>query len=120
MYICPMYSSELLKGTLKTIILHLLQENGKMYGYEMTQLVKKLSQDKIQITEGALYPMLHALEAVGDVKTETIFIGKRIRKYYVLTKQGKTTSKNKLEEFKSFLNTMNSILQPQKSAHGFA
>jgi PadR family transcriptional regulator PadR len=120
MYICPMYSSELLKGTLKTIILHLLKENGKMYGYEMTQRVKSLSDDKIVITEGALYPMLHALEALGDVTTETEFIGKRIRKYYKLTQQGKKTSVKKLDELKAFLSTMEVILQPQNNAHGFA
>ncbi|MFT6360366.1 MAG: DNA-binding PadR family transcriptional regulator, partial [Saprospiraceae bacterium] len=32
-----MYSKELLKGTLQTIILKLLSENGRMYGYEITQ-----------------------------------------------------------------------------------
>ena len=57
-----MYSSELIKGTLKTIILKLLKEQGKMYGYEITNKVKDLTQGKIQITEGALYPTLHALE----------------------------------------------------------
>jgi hypothetical protein len=60
-----MYSSELIKGTLKTIILKLLVENKRMYGYEITAKVKELTADKIQLTEGALYPTLHALEADG-------------------------------------------------------
>ncbi len=77
-----MYSSELIKGTLKTIVLKLLSENKKMYGYEITQRVKDLTGNKIQITEGALYPTLHALEAEGILTTETEFIGKRVRKYY--------------------------------------
>jgi len=42
-----MYSKELLKGTLSVIILKLLAERGKMYGYQITQLVKQLSDDKI-------------------------------------------------------------------------
>ena len=46
------YSPELLKGTLKTIILKLLSDNRKMYGYEITQRVKELTGDEIQITEG--------------------------------------------------------------------
>mgnify|MGYP001277560220 CR=1 FL=1 len=41
-----MYSNELIKGTLKTIVLKLLSENGKMYGYEMTQKVKELTDGK--------------------------------------------------------------------------
>ncbi len=105
-----MYSSELIKGTLKTIVLKLLSENGKMYGYEITQKVKELSGDKIQITEGALYPTLHALEADGAVTTETEYIGKRVRKYYVLTKSGKNLMKERVNEFADFLKTMKFLL----------
>jgi PadR family transcriptional regulator PadR len=75
MYICVMYSSELIKGTLKTIVLNLLKDNDKMYGYEITQKVKEMTSDKIQITEGALYPTLHALEKHGDVETEKVYMG---------------------------------------------
>ncbi len=110
MYICLMYSSELIKGTLKTIVLKLLKEQGKMYGYEITQRVKELTNDKIQITEGALYPTLHLLEKNGEVETETEFIGKRVRKYYTITKQGRITVDLKVNEFVDFMNTMKFLL----------
>ena len=110
MYICPMYSSELLKGTLKTIVLNLLKDGGKMYGYEITQRVKELTSDKIQITEGALYPTLHALESQGELQTEEVFIGKRVRKYYSLTDQGKSTAREKVNELADFMNTMKFLL----------
>ncbi len=110
MYICPMYSSELIKGTLKTIILNLLKDNSKMYGYEITQKVKTLTSDKIQITEGALYPTLHALEKQGDVITEKIYIGKRVRKYYILTDQGKNTVSERVNELADFMQTMRFLL----------
>jgi len=100
------YSPELLKGTLKTIILKLLADNKKMYGYEITQKVKELTRDKIQITEGALYPSLHALETEKLVTTQTEFIGKRVRKYYSLSTAGKAKTKEKLSEFSEFINTM--------------
>ena len=105
-----MYSTELLKGTLKTIILKLLTDNKKMYGYEITQKVKELTMDRIQITEGALYPTLHALEADGFVTTETEFIGRRVRKYYSLSPTGKTKAKEKVKELASFIETMVSLL----------
>ena len=76
MYICLMYTSELIKGTLKTIILNLLKQQGKMYGYEITQRVKDLTDSKIQITEGALYPTLHALEKSGELKPKRSSLGK--------------------------------------------
>lgn len=104
------YSSELVKGTLRTIILKLLADSQKMYGYEITQKVKDLSCEKILITEGALYPALHALEAEGLIKSETEFIGKRVRKYYRLSSSGKAAGKEKVLEFADFMRTMKLIL----------
>jgi len=113
MYICLMYSNELLKGTLKTIILKLLWENPRMYGYEMTQRVKELSGAEIQLTEGALYPMLHKLEAEGLLTTKKVCIGKRVRKYYSLTPKGSVSSRAKMEEFSNFIRTMQLVLNPK-------
>lgn len=112
MYISPMvYSTELLKGTLKTIVLKLLADNKKMYGYEITQKVKEITADKIQITEGALYPTLHALEADKLVTTEVEYIGKRVRKYYSLSPAGKVKTKEKINELTSFIQTMTLLLE---------
>jgi len=110
MYICLMYSKELLKGTLQTIILNLLEHQGKMYGYEITQKVKLITDDSIVITEGALYPALHKLEDLGLVMSEKVQSGKRIRKYYYPTQSGKETAIHKKQEFFSFVKTMESIL----------
>ena len=115
MYIYPMYSSELIKGTLKTIVLNLLKENDRMYGYEITQKVKELTSNKIQITEGALYPTLHALEKHGDVITDKVYIGKRVRKYYILTDQGKKTVKERVNELADFMKTMRFLLDIDSS-----
>ncbi len=104
------YSSELIKGTLKTIVLKLLADNKRMYGYEITQKVKQLTADKIQITEGALYPTLHALESDGLLITETEYIGKRVRKYYSLSKSGKTKTSEKVSELADFMATMKFLL----------
>jgi PadR family transcriptional regulator PadR len=105
-----MYSKELLKGTLSVIILKLLYENSKMYGYQITQMVRKLSNDKILIREGSLYPALHKLKEEGLVDVETENIGKRIRHYYSLTKRGKEVRIEKEEELKDFINTLNKII----------
>jgi DNA-binding PadR family transcriptional regulator len=107
-----MISNDLLKGTLKTIVLNLLAEKGRMYGYEITQEVEKLSDGKIQLTWGALYPTLHKLEADGMIIAEEYNIGKRIRKYYRLTPEGEKTSKDKVEEFMEFVSIMKNLLKP--------
>ncbi len=112
-----LYSSELIKGTLKTIVLKQLENNNRMYGYEITQRVKELSLQRIHITEGALYPTLHSLEAEGLVTTEIEYIGKRVRKYYRLNSKGKTAIDEKISELSDFMNTLQFLLdikpQPQ-------
>ncbi|HMR55811.1 MAG TPA: helix-turn-helix transcriptional regulator [Cyclobacteriaceae bacterium] len=106
-----MHSPELLKGTLQTIVLKVLKDHGRMYGYEITQRVKELSDERIMLTEGALYPALHKLEAEGMLKTETETIGKRVRKYYSLTPQGRNLVKERVSEFIDFIQTMGNVLQ---------
>lgn len=119
MYLCPMYSKEIIKGTLKPVILKLLKDRGRMYGYEITQQVKELTLNKIQITEGALYPLLHKLEADGIVTTEMEHIGKRMRKYYKLTDTGDTTAQVIVEEFKDFLETMKRIIDGPQTVSSY-
>jgi DNA-binding PadR family transcriptional regulator len=104
------FSSELIKGTLKTIVLKQLETQKRMYGYEITQHVKDMTGHKIQITEGALYPTLHALEADGLVTVETEFIGKRVRKYYSLSPKGKSKIDEKISELAEFMETMKFLL----------
>src|SRR5437660_591126 len=106
-----MYSKELLKGTIEIIILKLLSENGKMYGYEITQHVKELTKDKIEISEGALYPSLHKLKTTGILAIEIMLIGKRVRKYYKLTGQGKKTAIAKIKELSEFMRSLGQIME---------
>lgn len=106
-----MHSTDLLRGTLQTIILKVLKDHGKMYGYEITQRVRELSADRIVLTEGALYPALHKLESDGLVRAEVMTIGRRIRKYYVLTSAGKALAKDRVSEFLDFIHTMSLVLQ---------
>ncbi len=83
------HSSELLKGTLQTIVLKVLKDHGKTYGYEITQRVKELSDGSIVLTEGALYPTLHKLEAEGLLKTERVLIGETSSKILYLDRPWK-------------------------------
>ena len=45
-----MANSKLYKGSLNTIILKLLDEGEKMYGYEITQKVKEITKGELKIT----------------------------------------------------------------------
>ncbi|WP_245735376.1 PadR family transcriptional regulator [Pedobacter hartonius] len=100
----------MLKGSLQTIILKLLQENEKMYGYEITQKVKEITNGEILLTEGSMYPSLHKMEADGILTTTTEMVDNRIRKYYALTKEGKIAVETKLQEARSFIGNLELLL----------
>lgn len=108
-----MSSSKLLKGSLATIVLRLLERHEEMYGYEITQHVKALTAGEFKLTEGALYPTLHKLEAEGMLSTETRLVDNRMRKYYSLTEQGNAEAKAKVKELESFLVSLQKLLHPK-------
>lgn len=108
-----MSNNNLLKGSLQTIILKLLEENDRMYGYEITQKVKELTAGELKITEGALYPALHKLESEGLLTTELEQVDNRVRKYYSLTKEGKKEVSAKMSELQNFVSNLQRILDPE-------
>ncbi|ANH84090.1 PadR family transcriptional regulator [Niabella ginsenosidivorans] len=108
-----MNKTALYKGCLEPILLKLLKEQGRMYGYEITQKVKELTAGELKITEGALYPLLHRLEAEGVLNVETEYIGSRVRKYYSLTPAGKKEQARSMTELEAFKNTLQLIFNPK-------
>lgn len=113
MYLRVMNKSSLYKGCLEPIIMRLLQDNARMYGYQITQMVKEITKGELQITEGALYPLLHRLEEQGIVESELENIGNRVRKYYTLTKAGKKQTSVAMEELKMFMQSLQLIVNPK-------
>ncbi len=105
-----MIAKELLKGSIKSIVLKILTENNRMYGYELTQKVEELSDGSIKLTFGALYPILHKLETDGDVITESETVNNRTRIYYKLTPSGLETAKVKIKELFDYIETINKLL----------
>ncbi len=110
-----MKNSQLYKGSLNTIIMKLLEEQGRMYGYEITQKVKEITKGELNITEGALYPALHKLEAEGLLDVEVEKVDNRLRKYYKLTEKGTTETVNRLAELEEFIKNMQTIVNPKLS-----
>lgn len=103
---------QLYKGSLNTIIMKLLEQHTKMYGYEITQKVKEITQGELNITEGALYPALHKMEADGFLDVEMDRVDGRIRKYYKLTESGAKETVTRMEELQNFVRNMQNIVNP--------
>lgn len=105
-----MANNKLYKGSLATIILRLLEENDRMYGYEICQKVKELTDGQLIVTEGALYPALHKLEGDGFLRVEYQEVDGRMRKYYLLTEDGQKETASKMAELESFIKQMQLLL----------
>jgi len=112
-----MSKNHLYKGTLSSVLLKLLSEEGRMYGYELSKMAKEMTNGDLDITEGALYPALHKLEANGLVTTEVEMVGKRSRKYYKLTESGGKEANDRIEELKEYARNLQIFLNP-KLSHG--
>lgn len=113
MYLRSMYSKELLKGTISAIILKLLSEQEKMYGYEISMKVKELSQGKILLKDGSLYPALQKMTSDGLLSFKEEIVAGRVRKYYYITQHGQTETTAYVAELKDFISTMNRIVFPE-------
>jgi transcriptional regulator len=91
---------DLVAASATPLVLAILAE-GESYGYAIIKRVSELSGGHLQWTDGMLYPVLHRLERNGLVaakwgESET---GRR-RKYYRLTKEGRTQLEEERERWK--------------------
>ena len=76
---------ELLSDLVRLHILHHAAE-GKLYGHWM---IEELRRHGYRISPGTLYPMLHALERKGYLKSRTEGKGRRARRVYRATPKGR-------------------------------
>jgi PadR family transcriptional regulator, regulatory protein PadR len=105
-----MIPNEIIKGSLKTIVLKLLKEEGPLHGYAITRKVEELTNGKIKLSYGALYPMLHKLEKEGALVTATEIRNNRTRIYYALTPKGHKVVIEKIKELTEFIESLQGIV----------
>lgn len=81
--------SDLVQGTLDLLLLKILALEP-LHGWAISQRLKQVSGDVLQVSDGSLYPALHKLEQEGWIKAEwkTSELGRRA-KFYSLTKLGR-------------------------------
>lgn len=103
------YSKELLKGSTHLLILSILKKED-LYGYRIIRELECASENAFEMTEGTLYPILHALEKEGALESYWYEIDGRNRKYYHITKKGLKMLAEKQEEWVSFSNSVTKVL----------
>ena len=81
-------SEGLKRGTIELTLLSLLSQKD-MYGYEICQQLKELTNGLYVVTEGSLYPVLYRLIEKGCISDRSEKVGKRrTRVYYHIEQQG--------------------------------
>ena len=80
--------SDLVQGTLDLLILKILALEP-LHGWAISQRLKQVSGDVLQVSDGSLYPALHKLEQQGWIKAEwRPTENNRRAKFYALTRPG--------------------------------
>jgi len=81
--------TDLVQGTLDLLILKSIAL-GPMHGWAIAQRIRQVSNEVLQVNQGALYPALHRLEQQGWIEAEWgESENNRRAKFYSLTKSGK-------------------------------
>jgi PadR family transcriptional regulator, regulatory protein PadR len=81
--------TDLVQGTLDLLILKSIVLEP-MHGWAIAQRIRQVSNDVLQVNQGALYPALHRLEQQGWIEAEWgESENNRRAKFYSLTKSGK-------------------------------
>jgi PadR family transcriptional regulator PadR len=80
---------DLVQGTLDLLILKILALQP-LHGWAISQRLRQVSGDELQVSDGSLYPALHKLEQEGWIKAawRTSDLGRRA-KFYELTRPGR-------------------------------
>lgn len=102
-------SKELLKGSTAALVLSVLADED-MYGYKIIKELEARSEKVFCLKEGTLYPILHSLEDAGYLESYWVDMESKKRKYYHITRKGKSMLKEKKEEFQVYSNAVGKVL----------
>jgi len=103
--------SDLLQGTLDLLILKTISLEPK-HGWAIAKRIEQVSNDALQITQGALYPALHRLEQQGWIRAEwRLTETGREAKFYNLTNAGRTQLEKELAQWERLSNAVGLVIR---------
>jgi PadR family transcriptional regulator PadR len=76
-----------MNGVPELLILRLLHQE-EMYGYEIVEAIRSRTDAVISVGEGVVYPVLHALQSEGALRSRRKTVNGRSRIYYSVTPKG--------------------------------
>ncbi len=107
----PIDKSDLLQGTLDMLILKIVAL-GPVHGYGISQRIRQISKEVLQVQQGSLYPALHRLEKRGWLEAEWGESDKgRQAKFYWLSAKGRKQLKNEELNWERLAEAVTLIMQ---------
>jgi transcriptional regulator len=102
---------DLVQGTLDLLLLKMLALEP-LHGWAISQRLKHVSDQELQVSDGSLYPALHKLELAGWITAEwkTSELGRRA-KFYSLTRAGRRRLDQEAEEWRRLSSAITRVLQ---------
>jgi len=103
--------SDLIQGTLDLLILKTISI-GPKHGWAIAKRIEQVSDDVLQVTQGALYPALHRLEHQGWIRAEwrSTETG-REAKFYSLTRAGRAQLEKELAQWVRLSNAVGMVVR---------
>ena len=103
--------SDLVQGTLDLLILKTISLEPK-HGWAIAKRIQQVSNEVLQVSQGALYPALHRLEQQGWIRadwrdTET----GREAKFYTLTRAGRSQLQKELAQWERLSSAVGLVIR---------
>lgn len=99
-------------GSCEMIALHILNQYGDCYGYQLSNLIRSLSDNNFFFPEGSLYPALHKMIDNGLISSYSHKAGlRRVQIIYHIEKKGKEKLEQLLREYRETTSYINAILE---------
>ena len=106
--------TDLVQGTLDLLLLKILALEP-LNGWAISQRLKQVSGDVLQVSDGSLYPALHKLEQEGWITAEWLVSDTRRRvKFYSLTKAGRKQLDSQTADWKRLSGAISAIVLPAR------
>jgi len=103
--------SDLIQGTLDLLILKTLSIEPK-HGWAIAKRIQQVTEEVLQVTQGALYPALHRLEQQGWIRSEwRLTETGREAKFYSLTRAGDAQLKKELSQWERLSNAVGLLIR---------
>src|ERR1700761_9472784 len=107
--------SDLVQGTLDLLLLKILALEP-LNGWAISQRLKQVSGDVLQVSDGSLYPALHKLEQEGWITAEwkVSELGRRA-KFYTLTRLGRKQLARESANWDRLASAISQVVRLQES-----